>query len=94
MAEHPRLLQTVLDATRPGEPAEFYRRLLGLTYRPGDEPPAAGVPDEPDWLVLRDPEGPTGRPSSTSTASRGRRGPTRRSRCSCTSISRSRTRPG
>ncbi|GGX84325.1 hypothetical protein GCM10010358_43150 [Streptomyces minutiscleroticus] len=57
MAEHSRLLQTVLDATRPGEPAEFYRRLLGLTYRPGDEPPAAGVPDEPDWLVLRDPEG-------------------------------------
>jgi catechol 2,3-dioxygenase-like lactoylglutathione lyase family enzyme len=36
--------------------AEFYRELLGLTYRPGDEPPASGV-DEQDWLVLRNPGG-------------------------------------
>lgn len=51
MAEHPRLLHTVLDTTEPRRLAEFYRELLGLQYRPGDEPPADG-PDEPDWLVL------------------------------------------
>lgn len=51
MAEHPRLLHTVLDTTEPRRLAEFYRELLGLRYRPGDEPPADG-PDEPDWLVL------------------------------------------
>jgi catechol 2,3-dioxygenase-like lactoylglutathione lyase family enzyme len=54
MAEYPRLLQTVLDTTRPRELAEFYRRLLGLEYRPGDEPPTDGAPDDADWLVLRD----------------------------------------
>nr|WP_269204703.1 VOC family protein [Motilibacter deserti] len=34
--------------------AEFYRQLLGLRYRPGDEPPADGEPDPKgaDWLVL------------------------------------------
>lgn len=51
MAEHPRLLHTVLDTTEPRRLAEFYRELLGLRYRPGDEPPADGR-DEPDWLVL------------------------------------------
>jgi catechol 2,3-dioxygenase-like lactoylglutathione lyase family enzyme len=56
MAEYPRLLQTVLDTTRPRELAEFYRRLLGLEYRPGDEPPVDGAPDDADWLVLRDPD--------------------------------------
>jgi catechol 2,3-dioxygenase-like lactoylglutathione lyase family enzyme len=52
---YPRLLQVVLDATDARELAEFYRRLLGLTYRPGDEPPAPGRPDPQgqDWLVLR-----------------------------------------
>ncbi|WP_189533696.1 VOC family protein [Streptomyces roseolilacinus] len=54
MTEYPKLLQTVLDTTRPRELAEFYRRLLGLSYRPGDEPPGDGGPDEADWLVLRD----------------------------------------
>ena len=41
--------------------AEFYRRLLGFEYRPGDEPPPAGQPDPrgQDWLVLRDPAGVT-----------------------------------
>ena len=40
MAEYPRLLHTVLDTTTPRQLAEFYRELLGLQYRPGDEPPA------------------------------------------------------
>ena len=53
---HPRLLQVVLDCTDARALAEFYRQLLGLRYRPGDEPPAAGAPDPQgqDWLVLRD----------------------------------------
>ncbi|ANB04468.1 glyoxalase [Streptomyces ambofaciens] len=57
MGDYPRLLQTVLDTTDPRQLAEFYRNLLGLTYRPGDEPPADGAPEEPDWLVLRTPGG-------------------------------------
>ncbi|WP_148572041.1 VOC family protein [Nocardioides caldifontis] len=52
MPSYPQLLHTVLDTTRTRELAEFYRQLLGLRYRPGDEP----GPDEqePDWLVLTD----------------------------------------
>jgi catechol 2,3-dioxygenase-like lactoylglutathione lyase family enzyme len=48
-----------LDCTDARELAEFYRRLLGLRYRPGDEPPPAGEPDPmgQDWLVLRDEAG-------------------------------------
>jgi catechol 2,3-dioxygenase-like lactoylglutathione lyase family enzyme len=57
MAEYPQLLHTVLDTTRPRELAEFYRQLLGLRYRPGDEPPSEGAPDEADWLVLVDSDG-------------------------------------
>ncbi|MGI5484642.1 VOC family protein [Streptomyces lavendofoliae] len=57
MTAYPQLLQTVLDTTRPRELAEFYRRLLGLTYRPGDEPPQEGGDDDKDWLVLRDATG-------------------------------------
>jgi len=57
MAEYPRLLHTVLDTTRPRELAEFYRQLLGLSYRAGDEPPADGTPDTADWLVLVDADG-------------------------------------
>ena len=56
MAEHPRLLHTVLDTTDVRGLAEFYRELLGLRYRPGDEPPGEGD-DAADWLVLRDAEG-------------------------------------
>ena len=52
----PVLRQVVLDALDARALAEFYRVLLGLTYRPGDEPPPAGAPDPAgeDWLVLRD----------------------------------------
>jgi catechol 2,3-dioxygenase-like lactoylglutathione lyase family enzyme len=57
MAEYPQLLHTVLDTTKPRELAEFYRQLLGLRYRPGDEPPADGAADEEDWLVLVDTDG-------------------------------------
>ncbi|WP_026877293.1 VOC family protein [Jiangella gansuensis] len=58
-ATYPRLRQVVLDATDARGLAEFYRRLLGLTYRPGDEPPAPGEPDPQaaSWLVLRDDAG-------------------------------------
>jgi Glyoxalase-like domain len=44
----------VLDTTVPRALAEFYRELLGLSYRPGDEPPPRGAPDPRgnDWLVL------------------------------------------
>lgn len=51
----PTLRQVVLDCPDARRLAEFYRRLLGLTYRPGDEPSPAGEPDPQgqDWLVLR-----------------------------------------
>ena len=38
----PTLRQVVLDCTDARTLAEFYRRLLGLVYRPGDEPPEPG----------------------------------------------------
>jgi catechol 2,3-dioxygenase-like lactoylglutathione lyase family enzyme len=59
MERVPRLLQVVLDTTDARSLAEFYRRLLGYVYRPGDEPPASGQPDPKgqDWLVLRDSQG-------------------------------------
>src|SRR3954453_23308231 len=55
----PRLRQVVFDCPDARALAEFYRELLGLEYRPGDEPPAAGEPDPrgQDWLVLRNPSG-------------------------------------
>lgn len=56
MTSYPRLLHTVLDTTQPRRLAEFYRQLLGLRYRPGDEAPAEG-PDDADWLVLVDEDG-------------------------------------
>jgi catechol 2,3-dioxygenase-like lactoylglutathione lyase family enzyme len=56
MAEYPQLLHTAIDTTDCRELAEFYRELLGLRYRAGDEPPAEGV-DDADWLVLVDGDG-------------------------------------
>jgi len=53
----PRLLHTVLDSTDVRGLAEFYRLLLGLVYRPGDEPPAPGEADDADWLVLTEADG-------------------------------------
>ena len=54
MTEYPQLLHTALDTTDVRGLAEFYRQLLGLRYRPGDEVPPDGVADEADWLVLVD----------------------------------------
>jgi hypothetical protein len=57
----PHLRQVVLDTTDARRLAEFYRELLGYTYRPGDEPPAPNAPDPKghEWLVIRDPHGTT-----------------------------------
>jgi catechol 2,3-dioxygenase-like lactoylglutathione lyase family enzyme len=57
MAEYPQLLHTAIDTTDARGLAEFYRQLLGLHYRQGDEPPADGDADNADWLVLVDPNG-------------------------------------
>lgn len=56
MSDYPQVRQTVLDTTDARGLAEFYRQLLGLTYRPGDEVPTDG-PDDSDWLVLQTPQG-------------------------------------
>ena len=53
---YPRLMHTALDTTDARALAEFYRDLLGLRYRPGDEPPGEGS-DDADWLVLLDADG-------------------------------------
>jgi len=57
MVEYPKLLHTVLDTTDVRGLAEFYRQLLGLQYRPGDEHPPGAAEDEADWLVLCDADG-------------------------------------
>ncbi|MEX5256860.1 VOC family protein [Kocuria arenosa] len=57
MTDYPQLQTTVLDATDVRELAEFYRELLGLQYRPGDESSADGSADGHDWLVLTDAQG-------------------------------------
>ena len=49
----PRLLHTVLDTDDVRGTAEFWRQLLDLRYRPGDEE----VTDGEDWLVLTDHDG-------------------------------------
>ena len=56
MPDFPVLMHTAVDAPDCRGLAEFYRELLGLHYRPGDEPPAAGE-DDADWLVLLDAHG-------------------------------------
>lgn len=55
----PRLRQVVLDSKDARASADFWRQLLGLGYRPGDEAPARGEPDPAgcDWLVLRTADG-------------------------------------
>ncbi|MEV6629187.1 VOC family protein [Actinoplanes sp. NPDC051470] len=55
MVDYPQMLHTVLDTLNARELADFYRHLLNLKYRPGDEP--AGAEDDPDWLVLVDDAG-------------------------------------
>jgi len=58
MAEsYPQIAQVVLDTTDARALAEFYRQMFGLEYRPGDEPPPGGEPDESDWLVLQNERG-------------------------------------
>jgi len=52
VSRYPQLFQTVLDTENARELAEFYRQLLGLTYREGDEQDATR--DDKDWLVLVD----------------------------------------
>lgn len=52
MPEFPHLLHTAIDATDARGLAEFYRELLGLRYRVGDEPPPDGAEDDDSWLVL------------------------------------------
>jgi catechol 2,3-dioxygenase-like lactoylglutathione lyase family enzyme len=55
----PRLRQVVLDSTEARRSAEFWRQLLGLVYRSGHEPPAAGEDDRAgrEWLNLRGADG-------------------------------------
>ena len=54
MSGYPVLLHTAIDAKDCRGLAEFYRALLGLHYRDGEEPPTDGSPDDADWLVLLD----------------------------------------
>lgn len=54
--QFPQLHQVVLDCTDTRALAEFYRQLLGLEYRPGDEHPD---PTSDEWLVLRSSDGHT-----------------------------------
>jgi len=56
MDEYPWLMHTAIDTTDCRGLAEFYRELLGLQYRRGDEPSADAV-DDADWLVLVDSDG-------------------------------------
>lgn len=57
MSNFPVLMHTAIDAPDCRGLAEFYRELLGLKYRPWDEPPADGSDDDADWLVLVDSQG-------------------------------------
>lgn len=57
METFPVLMHTALDATDCRNLAEFYRKFLGLRYRPGDELPADGSEDDSGWLVLLDSNG-------------------------------------
>ncbi len=57
MSSFPVLMHTAVDAPDCRGLAEFYRELLGLRYRPHDEPPTDGSADGADWLVLVDSQG-------------------------------------
>ena len=57
MSAYPVLLHTAIDTQDCRGLAEFYRELLGLHYRDGEEPPTDGSPDDADWLVLLDDDG-------------------------------------
>ncbi len=57
MSSYPVLLHTAIDAQDCRGLAEFYRQLLGLRYRGGEEPPTDGSPDDAGWLVLLDDDG-------------------------------------
>jgi catechol 2,3-dioxygenase-like lactoylglutathione lyase family enzyme len=57
MGDYPQLLHTAIDCLDARQLAEFYRLLLGLAYRNGDEPPTDGTDDDADWLVLLDADG-------------------------------------
>jgi catechol-2,3-dioxygenase len=57
VSSNPVLLHTAIDARDCRGLAEFYRRLLGLRYRDGEEPTSDGSPDDADWLVLLDSNG-------------------------------------
>jgi catechol-2,3-dioxygenase len=57
MPGYPTLLHTAIDARDCRGLAEFYRQLLGLRYRAGEEIPTDGSDDDADWLVLLDEEG-------------------------------------
>jgi catechol 2,3-dioxygenase-like lactoylglutathione lyase family enzyme len=57
MSGFPVLLHTAIDAADCRGLAEFYRELLGLRYREGEEPPTDGSTDDADWLVLLDVSG-------------------------------------
>lgn len=57
MSSYPVLLHTAIDARDCRGLAEFYRQLLGLQYRDGEEPPSDSNPDDADWLVLLDENG-------------------------------------
>lgn len=57
MSAYPVLLHTAIDARDCRALAEFYRQLLGLRYRDGEEPPADATSDDADWLVLLDDTG-------------------------------------
>jgi catechol 2,3-dioxygenase-like lactoylglutathione lyase family enzyme len=57
VSSYPVLLHTAIDARDCRALGEFYRQLLGLRYREGEEPPTDGSPDDADWLVLFDDNG-------------------------------------
>jgi catechol-2,3-dioxygenase len=57
VSSYPVLLHTAIDARDCRGLGEFYRQLLGLRYRDGEEPPTDGSPDDADCLVLVDEDG-------------------------------------